>query len=81
MPESFPLGTAGSGDNAVSAVLDSTEYRSVIERNNRQNKLEIDDDSMESCSRSSLSSHSCSKHSSVEGDDECNAENAQNRSQ
>lgn len=62
------------------SLLDSSEYRGVIERNNRQNKLQIVDDSMDSCSQSSLPFHSYSKHSSVQSDDGSNVENVLKRS-
>lgn len=60
-----PFSTASDSDNASSSALDSLEYRGIIERNNRQNKLQIDDDSMDSCSQ---------------GTDESNTENVLKRS-
>lgn len=57
-------------ENATSSVLNSSEYRGVIERNNRQHKLQIDDDSMDSCSQSSISFHNYSKHLTEGGEND-----------
>lgn len=73
MPVSFAM-ACGSG-NAVSSVLNLSEYRGVIERNNRQNKSEIDDDSTDSAS----SFRNYSKRLNVGGNVGSNVENIQER--
>lgn len=73
MPVSFSM--AGCSGNSVSSVLNSSEYRGVIERNNRQNKLQIDDDSTDSSS----SFCNCSKDSDVEDVVGSNLANVQER--
>lgn len=74
---SAPYSSVSEDGYSASSVLNSSEYRGVIEYNNRQNKLHIHDDSMDSCSRSSLSSNSYAKRLSV---GEADVENVQNPS-